>query len=97
MKGVSVHLRFCIFLREMHLLREMACNTSLCAFIPDIGTNPHGMTLPRTARVRHNSIHTIAGRFRSCLHKWVVVRSAACERWAEEPTVDDVVLHFPVN
>ena len=40
-------------------------------FIPDTGTHPPGMTLPRTAWVRHNRLRTGVGRFRSCVRKWV--------------------------
>ena len=40
-------------------------------FIPDTGTHPLGMTLPRTAWIRLNRLSTGVGRFRSCLYKWV--------------------------
>ena len=39
--------------------------------IPDAGTHPPGMTLPRTACVRIHRFRTGVGRFRSCLYKWV--------------------------
>jgi len=44
-----------------------------------------------------NRLHTYVGRFRSCLRKWGMVPSAACECGAEEPTVDHVVLHCPIH
>jgi len=49
--------------------------TRLRIFIPDTGTHPPGMTLPRTAWVRLN-------RFR--LHQWSMASSASCECGAEE-------------
>ena len=56
--------------------------------------HPPGMTLPKRARVRLNRLRTGVGRFRSCLYKWVMAPSAACECGAEEQTVDHVV-HRP--
>ena len=55
------------------------------------------MTLPRRARVRLNRLRTDVGRFRSCLQKWGMASSAACECDAEEQTVDHVVLHCPIH
>jgi len=40
---------------------------------------PPGMTLPTRAWVRLNRLRTGVGRFRSCLHKWGMAPSAACE------------------
>ena len=56
-----------------------------------------GMTLPRTVWVRLNRIRTGVGRFRSCLYKWGMVPSAACECGAEEQTVDHVVLQCAIH
>jgi len=58
---------------------------------------PPGMTLPRTAWVKLNRLRTGVGRFRSCLYKWGMVSSAACECGAEEQTVDHVVLQFSIH
>ena len=69
----------------------------LCTFITDMSTNPTGMALPRTAWVRLNRLHTCVGRFRSCLYKWGMASSAACECGAEEQTVDHVVLQCPIH
>jgi len=44
--------------------------TRLGILIPDTGTHPPGMTVPRKARVRLNRLRTGVGRFRSCLYKW---------------------------
>jgi len=44
--------------------------TRLRTSIPDIGTHPPGMALPRTVGVRLNRLFNSVGRFRSCLHKW---------------------------
>ena len=42
--------------------------------------------------VRLNRLRTDVGRFHSCLYKWGMVPSAACECGAEQ-TVDHVVFH----
>jgi len=53
--------------------------TRLRTFIPDIGTHTPRLALPRIVRVRSNRLRTGVGRFRSCLHKWGMAPSAACE------------------
>jgi len=45
--------------------------TRLCTFIPDTGTHPPGMILPRTAWVQLNCLCTNVVRSYSWLHKWV--------------------------
>ena len=60
-------------------------------------TRPPGVTLPRTSWVRINRLRTGVGRFRSCLYKWGMASSAACECGAEEQTVDHVVLQCPTH
>ena len=70
--------------------------TRLRTSIPDTGTHHPGMTLPRKAWVRLNRLRTGVGRFRSCLYKWGMASSAACEYGAEQ-TVDHVVLHCPIH
>jgi len=67
--------------------------TRLRIFIPDTP----GVTLPRRAWVRLNRLHTGVGRFRSCLYKWVMSSSAACECDAEEQTVGHVVLQCSIH
>ena len=69
--------------------------TKLRIFIPDTGTHPPGVTLPRRAWVRLNRLRTGVGRFRSCLYKWGMASSAACECGAEH-TVDHV-LQCPIH
>jgi len=69
----------------------------LRTFIPDIGTHSPGMALLRTAWVRLNRLRIGVGRFRSCLHKWGMASSAACECGAEEQIVDPVVLQCPIH
>jgi len=54
------------------------------------------MTLPKRAWVRLNCPRTGVGRFRSCLNKWGMTSSVACECGAEEQTVDHVVLQCPI-
>jgi len=63
--------------------------TRLRIFIP--GAHPPGMTLPRRAWVRLKRLHTSVRCFRSCLYKWGMASSAACECGAEEQTVGHVV------
>jgi len=58
--------------------------TRLRIFIPDIGNHPLGATLPRRAWVRLNRLHSSVEHFRSCLQKWGMASSAACECGAEE-------------
>jgi len=70
--------------------------TRLHTLIPDTGTHTPRMTLPRRAWVRLNRLHTGVGRFRSCLYKWGMASSAACECSAEQ-TVNHVVLHCPIH
>jgi len=50
------------------------------------------MTLQSRAWVRVNRLRTSAGRFCSCLYKWGMASSAACECGAEEQTVNPVVV-----
>jgi len=71
--------------------------TRLRSSIPDTGTHTPGMTLPRRAWVRLNSLCTRVGRFRSCRYKWGMASSAAGECGAEEQTVDHVVLQCPIH
>ena len=70
--------------------------TRLRTLIPDTGTHPPGMALPRRAWVRLNRLRTGVGRLRSCLYKWGMA-TAACECGAEEQTVDHVVLQCPIH
>jgi len=56
-----------------------------------------GMTLSRRAWVWLNRLRTGVGRFRSCLYKWSIASSAACECGAEEQTVNHGVLQCPIH
>jgi len=47
--------------------------------------------------VQLNRLHTGVGLFRSCLYKWGMASSAACEYGAEEQTVDHVVLQCTIH
>ena len=71
--------------------------TKLRTLIQDNGTHPPGITLTRRAWVRLNRFCTGVGRFRSCLYKWGMASSAACEGGVEERTVDHVVLQCPIH
>jgi len=70
--------------------------TRLRTLIPYTGTHTPGMTLSRKAWVRLNRFRTAVGRFGSCLYKWGIASSAACECGAEQ-TVDHVVLHCRIH
>jgi len=71
-------------------------SSRLHTLIPDTGTHTPGMTLPRRAWVRLNRLSTSVRRFHSCLYKWGMASSAACECGAEQ-TVDHVVLQCPIH
>ena len=63
---------------------------------PRHGTHPPGMTLPtRTAWVWFNRLRTAVRRFHSCLQKWDMASSAACECGADQ-TIDHAILHCPI-
>jgi len=55
------------------------------------------MTLPRRVWIRLNHTRTGVGRFRSCLYKWDMASSAACECGSEEQTAGHVVLQCPIH
>jgi len=42
-------------------------------------------------------LRTGVGLFRSCLYRWGVASSAACECGAEDQIVDRVVFHCPIH
>jgi len=70
---------------------------SKITFIPDTSTHPPGMTLPRGACVRLNRLRTGVRSIRSCLYKWGMAFSAACECVSDEQTVDHVFLQCPIH
>jgi len=70
--------------------------TSFRILIPDTGTRHPGMTLPRRAWVWPKRLRTGVRRFRSCLYKWGMACSAACECGAKEQTIGHVVLQCPI-
>ena len=75
---------------------EWEVNTSrLHAFVPDVGSPPIGVDLPRLAWVRLNRLRTGVGRFHSSMHRWGLAPSAACECGAEEQTADHIILECP--
>ena len=96
-----VHLTIITHVRHTGRITDMECGVvgQPCKthFNPDTGTHNLGMAVPRTASVRLNRLRTCVGRLRSCLYKWGMASSAACEFGAEEQTVDHVVLQCPVH
>jgi len=77
-----------------YLIRLRTCETPY--FHPRVGVHLPGMALPRITWIRLR-LRTDVGRFRSCLYKWSMTPSAACECGAEEQTVDHVVLQCPIQ
>ena len=69
----------------------------LRTFIPNTWTHRLGMKPPRTARIRLNGLRTVVRRFRSCLYRWSMSSSAACECGANEQTVDHIVIQCPIH
>ena len=72
-------------------------NTECCenasrlrAFVPDTGTRPVGMGLPRAAWVKLNRLWTRVRRFHSSLHKWGLAPSPNFECGASKQTTDHV-------
>ena len=72
------------------------CNTRLHHFIYNIDTPPSGRHLPRRSWVRLNHLRTGVGRFRSSLHNWGMVPSAACNCGAENQTAEHILVHCPL-
>ena len=62
---------FAVFCRKLRISTLTYCRHL------DIGTHPPGMALLKTARFRLDRLHIRLGRFRSCLHKWIMAPSAA--------------------
>jgi len=63
----------------------------ISTFIPYTYTHPLGITLPRTAWGWLNCLRTSVRRFHSCLYRWGVAISVACDCGTEEQTVNHVV------
>ena len=75
---------------------EWLDNTNrLCTLIPDPGTHPPGMALPKSACVCFNRLHTSVRRFRSCPHKSGITPFTTCECGPEKETVDHK--HYPFH
>ena len=55
----------------------------------------NGVRSGRTIRL--NRLHTGVERFRSCLHKWGMASSVACECATEDQTVNHAVLQCPIH
>ena len=72
------------------------CYTRLHLFIYNIDTPPPGMHLPRRSWVRLNHLRIGVGRFRSSLHNWGMVPSAACDCATENGTAEHILAHCPL-
>jgi len=83
-------------LAVFNLFKKWLENTTrLRTFIHDIGTPL--LEWPRQEQRGSGRLRTGVGRLRSCLHKWGIAPSAACECGEVEQTVDHVVLHCPIH
>ena len=69
----------------------------LRAFVPQTGSRPVGMGLPREACVKLNHLRTGVGRFHSSMHKWGLAPSPNCECGASEQTADHVLTACPIH
>ena len=69
----------------------------LRVLVPETGTRPVGMGLPRAAWVKHNRLWTGVGRFYSSMHKWGLAPSPNCECGASEQTADHVLTACPIH
>ena len=67
------------------------------SFIPGTSTHPPGWPSQEQRASGLTASRTGVGRFCSCLHKWGMASSSACECRAEEQTVDHVVLQCPTH
>ena len=79
------------------LMVGKCCRYALLDATPRLRQILPGATLPRRAWVRLYHLRTGVGRFCSCLYKWGMASSAACECGAEEQTVHHVVLQCPIH
>ena len=69
----------------------------LRAFVPETGSRPVGMGLPRSAWVKFNRLRTGVGRFHSSMHKWGLAPSPNCDCGASEKTADHVLTACPIH
>ena len=80
------------------------CNPEYCenasrfrAFVPETGTRPVGMGLPRAAWVKLNRLRTGVGRFHLSMHKWGLAPLLNCECGASEQTADHILTACPIH
>ena len=69
----------------------------LRAFVPETGTRPVGMGLPRAAWIKLNRLRTGVGRFHLSMHKWGLAPSPNCQCGASEKTADHVLTACPIR
>ena len=67
-------------------------SSRLRVFMPRTSGRPVGMSLPPTAWVKLNRLHTGVKRFHSSMHKWGLASIPNCECGASEPTADHVLI-----
>ena len=60
----------------------------LRVFVPETGSKPVGIVLPRAAWVKLNRLRTGVGLFYSSMHKWGLAPSPNCECGASEQTTE---------
>ena len=69
----------------------------LRAFVPETGSRPVGMGLPRAAWLKLNRLRTGVERFHSSMHKWSIASSPNCECGASDQTADHVLTACPIH
>ena len=69
----------------------------LRAFVPETGSRPIGMGLPRVAWFKLNRLRTIIGRFHLSMHKWGLAPLPNCECGASEQTADHILTACPIH
>ena len=68
----------------------------LRVFVPESGSRPVWMGLPRAAWVKLNRLRTGVAQFHSSMHKWGLAPSPNCECGASEQTADRVLTACPI-
>ena len=90
----SPHFRICKHHMLSYHIKHQHPSPS---FVPQTGSKPVGMGLPRAAWVKLNRLRTGVGRFHSSMHKWGLAPSPNCECGASEQTADHVLTACPIH
>ena len=69
----------------------------LRAFVPETGSRPVVMGLPRATWIKLNRLRTGVGRFHSSMNKWGLAPLPNCKCSASEQTADHVLTACPIH